>query len=119
MFYSMNIKSFLFTLLYTFSFALLGQEDLQIVNRDGHDIIKGELVVKVREEFRTIFLLNDLSKTPLATLIAKFSVSSVTKKFSNIYKPRVDLNRNGYKLVDLSNIYTIKYLENFNEFNDF
>jgi len=103
--------------LYTFSFALLGQEDLQIVNRDGHDIIKGELVVKVREEFRTIFLLNDLSKTPLATLIAKFSVSSVTKKFSNIYKPRVDLNRNGYKLVDLSNIYTIKYLENFNEFN--
>ena len=112
----MNKNFFLFKILYVFSFALLGREEIQIVNRDGHDVIKGELILKVKEEYRSLFLLDDLSKTPIATLLKKFSVSSITKKFSNIYKPRVELDRNGYKLVDLSNIYSIKYSKDFNEF---
>jgi len=98
------------------SVVSLGQNNIQVIEREGEKIIKGELIVKVKEEFRTKFVLNQFSGTEIPNLFKKFNISNISKKFSKIYKPRVESNKDGYKLVDLSTIYKINYTADFNEF---
>jgi subtilisin family serine protease len=112
----MKKRPLLVTLFCLLSVVLLGQEDKGVTKREGHTVIKGELIVKVKEEFRALFLANDFSQTPIANLFEKFTVSNISKKFTRIHKPRVESNRDGYKLVDLSNVYKIIYTKDFNEF---
>jgi hypothetical protein len=112
----MKKGSLLFTILCLFSVVLLSQKGSDVVNRKGVQVIKGELIIKVKEEYRSLFHSNDFSNTPLSSLIDKFGVIQISKKHSKIYKPRIETNNNGYKLVDLSNVFVIKYTKDFNEF---
>lgn len=97
------------------SMISLSQTSRQIIDRDGEDIIQGQLIAKVKEEFRSAFILNDLSGTSIVPLFDKFSISKISKKFPRKYKPRGKTNESGYTLVDLSLIYSIDYSNDFNE----
>lgn len=82
----------------------------QVVELNGEKIIKGEIIVKVREEFITNFQNNDFSNTPFMFAANQLKIGETSKKFAKIFKPRIKYNNEGQALVDLSAIYTIKYL---------
>lgn len=103
----------IFIFLTAFSMSALSQ--VQVVNRDGENVIKGQLIAKVKEEFRSVFLLNDFSNTRLVPLFDKFSISTISKKFPKKFKPRGKTNESGYPLTDLSLVYKIEYANDFNE----
>jgi len=112
----MKKKYILLTILCIASVVLFGQNKTKVIGRAGENIIQGELIVKVKEEFRTKFIQNELSETTIFPLFAKFNISNISKKFPRIDRPRVETNKYGYKLVDLSCIYKINYTEDFNEY---
>lgn len=97
------------------STCLVGQTKTQVVDREGVSIVKGKLFAKVKEEFRSVFILNDLSGTPIVPLFDRFSITSIQKKFPKKFKPRGKTNESGYPLVDLSLIYLIEYSNDFDE----
>lgn len=87
----------------------------EVVDREGVTIIKGELIAKVKNEYRGVFYKKDYSNTPIEFLLSKFNVVSIERKFTQAITPRNLQNNHGEKLVDLSRIYTIFFKEDENE----
>ena len=89
----------------------------EVVNRPQGTLIKGQLIAKIKDEYRGIFYKKEYAQTSVSTLINKFGVQSIERKFPLASKPRNLKNDFGENMVDLSGIYTINYIENFNEFD--
>lgn len=89
----------------------------EVVNRPQGTLIKGQLIAKIKDEYRDIFYKKEYAQTSVSTLINKFGVQSIERKFPLASKPRNLKNDFGENMVDLSGIYTINYIENFNEFD--
>ena len=87
----------------------------EVVDRKGVTIIKGELIAKVKNEYRGVFYKKDYSNTPIEFLLSKFNVVSIERKYTQAITPRNLQNNQGEKLVDLSRIYTIFFREDENE----
>jgi hypothetical protein len=79
----------------------------EVADREGVKIIKGELIAKVKNEYRGVFYKKDYRNTPIEFLLSKFNVVSIERKYTQAISPRNLQNNQGEKLVDLSRIYTI------------
>ena len=89
----------------------------EIVDRAEGRVIKGQLIAKIRNEFRGVFYKKEYSGTPIFSLLNKFDIQSIDRKFPKTVRPRSPKNTHGEKLVDLTGIYRIYYKEDFNEFD--
>lgn len=90
-------------------------QQLEVVDRDGQKFIKGQVIAKIKEEFRSKFFMKDFSSSPLFNLINEFGVSSVDLKFPKASGQIAPFNEHGEKMVDLSRVYVIKYSTDLNE----
>ena len=105
---------FFIMLTFLFDFESLSQVR-EVVEREGSKLIKGELIAKVKNEYRGVFYKKDFINTPIEVLLSKFNVLSIERKFIQATTPRYLQNNPGEKLVDLSLIYTIIFKKNVNE----
>ena len=88
----------------------------EVVDRPQGKVIKGQLIAKIKSEYRVFFFRRDYSESVIQDLLSMFDVQSIERKFFNSVAPRHSKNSHGEKLVDLSRVYTIYFNENFNEF---
>ena len=89
----------------------------EVINRAEGRVIKGQLIAKIKDEYRGVFYKKEYTQTSIYTLLNKFGVQSIDRKFPLASRPRNLKNNFGENMVDLSGIYTIHYNENFNEFD--
>lgn len=95
------------------SASLYAQKQVRVVN--GEKVIKGEIIVKVKDAFLHHFKNNDFSNPNFIFVANQIKITETQKKFPKIYKPRIKYNDQGQELVDLSSIYTINYSANIEE----
>ena len=107
---------FLIVLIILFDFESFSQDN-QVIDRQGVKIIRGELIAKVKNEYRGVFYKRDFSNTPLKSLFSKFNVTSVERKFPRASPLKYPINNHGEKLVDLSAVYKLSYKADKNEIN--
>ena len=69
------------------------------------------LIVKAKESYRGYFYNQETSNLKLEYLYEKYDVTSVSKIYPNIKKPRKETNELGIKYADISLIYKIEYKE--------
>ena len=89
----------------------------EVVDRPQGKVIKGQLIAKIKSEYRVFFFRRDYSESVIQDLSSMFDVQSIERKFFNSVAPRHPKNSHGEKLIDLSRVYTINFNENFNEFD--
>ena len=89
----------------------------EVVDRAGGSVIKGQLIAKIKEEYRGVFYKKEYSGTAIYNMLNKFDVQSIDRKFPNTVRPRDSKNNHGENLVDLTGVYRIYYKEDFNEFD--
>ena len=96
-------------------FTASGQ-DIGLVKRANKFVIKGQLIAKVKKDFRGVFYKKEFVGTPMFDLISRLDVSSIEQKFPKLKRPREHKNEFGEKLIDLTNIFTIDFNSDFDEF---
>lgn len=112
----MNLKGGIFVVLIgLLSTVTALSQEAQVVNREGKNVIKGQLIAKVKDEYRSIFFRKDFSKTAIFDLITEFDVSSIDLKHPLVRRSRNLKNSAGETMVDLTNIYVINYSKDLNE----
>ena len=112
----MNIKGGIFAVvLALLSVSEAWSQDVQVVERAGQNLIKGQLIAKVKDEFRLTFHNKDFSNTPIFDLISDLNVTSIELKFPLARRQQRLKNADGETKVDLSNIYVINYSKDQNE----
>ena len=103
-----------FILFFLLSIVSLAQE-VPVIKRNGVNVIKGQLIAKIKKEHVFTFHEQNFLETPIFSLFEKFGVTSIERKFPNNHSSRNSKNSDGLELVDLSLIYTVNYSADFNE----
>jgi|TARA_B110000259_G_scaffold49901_1_gene58596 serine protease len=109
------MKGVLIYLMFFFLSFVLVAQDHSVIERNGVNVIKGQLIAKIKKEHFFTFHKQNFLETPIFFLFQKFGVTSIERKFPNNHSSRNSENSDGLKLVDLSLIYTINYSIDFNE----
>ncbi|MBL0102972.1 MAG: S8 family serine peptidase [Bacteroidetes bacterium] len=71
----------------------------------------GRVIIKMKPEFRGFCSSGSISEPKLLSIFARYSASSVTKKFARHMEPAQSRMANGMKPIDLSLIYEVKVAE--------
>ena len=104
----------IYLMFFFFSFVLVAQNH-SVIQRNGVNVIKGQLIAKIKKEHFFTFHKQNFLGTPIFSLFEKFGVTSIERKFPNIHSLQNSENQDGLKLVDLSLVYTINYSADFHE----
>ena len=75
---------------------------------NGASIKAGQIIVKVKPEFRNQCSLSGVAESKLSSALEALQVSSIQKKFPAKSAPAVSLERNAVQPTDLSLIYSIR-----------
>ncbi len=107
---------FLIFIIGMFTLFTASGQDIGLVKRANTFVIKGHLIAKVKKDFRGVFYKKEFIGTPIFDLISRLDVSSIEQKFPKLKRPREHKNEFGEKLIDLTNIFTIDFSSDFDEF---
>ncbi len=91
----------IYLMFFFFSFVLVAQNH-SVIQRNGVNVIKGQLIAKIKKEHFFTFHKQNFLGTPIFSLFEKFGVTSIERKFPNIHSLQNSENQDGLKLVNLS-----------------
>lgn len=77
--------------------------------RNGLDYMPGKLVIKMNSAYGSFCSSAGISEPAVSAVLAKYSQTSLAKKFPHATKPAQAVSRTGKKMVDLSLIYQIDF----------
>ena len=85
------------------------QRNVAELNFNGARIKAGELIIKVKPEFRSQCSAAEISESKLSVVLQSLQASGLKKRFPSKQAPVMALNRNGEKPTDLSLIYSVSF----------
>ena len=106
---------FLLLLIFVFAFESFSQER-EVIKRPEGNVIKGQVIAKIKSQYRGAFYKKDYAETPIIDLFDMLEIVEIERKFPQTTKPRHPTNKHGEKTVDLTSLYKITYKNDINEF---
>lgn len=94
----------------------LFSQEAKVINRVEGLVIQGQIIAKVKKEFRGVFYKQEFVGTPIFDLISQLDVTSIEQKYPKVTRPRHPKNADGEKLVDLTSVFAINFNNDISEF---